>query len=196
MHLASPVFRTKWIASKSDLWMVAWLLLVGLFLLSCFSGYSHQDTAISWLWRFSPLGLWPIDETMYAIPSNGSFAFQFGLSFAYLTVFAKTYLLEWPFIYFLTKGKSDTAIRDTNLICFLVNAISHPIVFFVFPAIFSRYVDALLAAETFAIVFECLAVYGLLFQLQIRLCWPTALITVILANLFSWQVGILLFAFV
>ncbi len=114
-------------------------------------------------------------------------ASDFELSF-YLKYFGMTLLLEGP-IYFL--GLTMLPWPKRLLAIVVVNLATHPIIFYIFPLILSRfdatYSTYLLTAEIFAPVVEALLLWKL-FKLSPSKAFSIA----IAANLISWWLGVLL----
>ncbi len=106
---------------------------------------------------------------------------------AYLPFFLKTILLEFP-IYFLFLRKAQSLPR-LLLITLILNLATHPILFMVMPIVFSKfnlnYRQYLCIAEIFAPVIE-----GLLLKYYYQQSTRTSFWAALLANLFSWSVGI------
>jgi hypothetical protein len=113
---------------------------------------------------------------------NGAYGF-----FDYVPFFFKTYALELPIYYlFLRKTRDFLQILNADLV---LNLATHPIVFFIIPMVLAvfqaTYMQYLFIAEIFAPVTEALILYYF-FKLSLRRAFAAA----ILANLFSWSVGI------
>jgi hypothetical protein len=191
------------------------------------AGMSAAGTPFQVLWTFSPLGLITSALSPAGLPYSWLPArkFTFGpaaLSCGYLVIFLKTCLLEAPFYYWALRGARRRAasrvghpvehpgagFRRWPVIAQLglANLLTHPVVFFVIPALFSRYLTGLLVAEVFAPVVEgvyCAWVVsdkgadkgkGKDDNLTEKQGWrqARAFVIAVLANLFSWQVGVFL----
>ena len=106
--------------------------------------------------------------------------------FAYVRVFLLTNILEAPF-YAVVLRKQGLGKKFLGL--FAANALTHPIVYFGFPIVFSRlawtYGSYLTFSEAFAIFAEIAF---------IRVCFKTnsgeTSVLLTLANVFSWWMGI------
>jgi hypothetical protein len=113
----------------------------------------------------------------------------YDLSFkAYLPLFLLTCLFEAPFYFIFLRGRSFTSRLSALLLC---NLATHPIVCFVIPKLAERFqltlASELAIAEIFAPAIEALLLWKVW-----RMRLTTALIAAVLANLFSWWVGIYL----
>ena len=173
--------------SPGELIWVGTLLCLAL-LISCLSGFHSVEVPFDLAWQFSPIGLLQgITPENASLESGSYFAGKLGWSPDYFLVFMKTCLLEFPFYALAFRKLSWPKIL---LVTATGNILTHPIVFFVLPAIFQRYLVAALVAEVFAAGFEALfAVWvmrALRFPNSVAL---QAAALVILANLFSWEVG-------
>jgi len=120
---------------------------------------------------------------IYASPlANDSFSF-----FEYLPFFLKTMLLEFPIYYFFLR--KAYRLDKILLINFLINLATHQIIFLAMPSVFIKldfnYYQYLMIAEIFAPTVE-----ALLLRFAYKLNWKTAILASVLANLFSWTVGI------
>ncbi len=105
----------------------------------------------------------------------------------YLPYFLKTCVLELPFYYFfLTRTQSFSRIVIIN---FILNLLTHPIVFLVMPILFEHlglnYLQYLLLAETFAPLTEAIVLHYV-FKVEA----PTAIRAALVANLLSWGIGV------
>ena len=162
------------------------LCVVGIALLiSCFSGFEHRPAPFVFKWSVSPLGLlFNFNSELLGYTTAPGFAASFTWALDYLWVFLKTCALESPF-YFLIFRRQGYSYALGAL--FVANLLTHPAVYFVFPWLFNSYLTMALAAEVFAplveAVFVALAVRGSGARPVFAVIW------VILANLFSWQMG-------
>lgn len=105
----------------------------------------------------------------------------------YIPVFLLTCLLEFP-VYFLFLWK-ESSITRAVLVIFLLNLATHPIVYLGMPFVFEKwdlnYLQYLLIAEVFAPFIE-----ALLLKKVFHTTWKTAIWAALLANLFSWTLGV------
>lgn len=109
--------------------------------------------------------------------------------FEYLKFFAMTLALELPMYHRLLPLMSFKRKAAAALV---VNVATHPLIFFVFPLLLKSlggtYFQYLVAAEVFAPVAEALVLWKA-FGVGFKRAGTAALI----ANLFSWGIGALLF---
>lgn len=105
---------------------------------------------------------------------------------SYLALFLQSNALEWPVS--LWGYRKHQTVPTTLALVTLSNLVTHPIVFFWFLSIGWPQLQAVLAAEVFAIVGEALLhwKFGVGLRLPSTFLWSTA------ANLVSWQVAPLL----
>lgn len=105
----------------------------------------------------------------------------------YLTVFSKTYGLELIIYFFFLRQKYNW--REILKINLIINLATHPIVYFGFPLLFSKlqynYFQYLVVAEIFAPAIE-----ALLLKKIYHFSWKIAITAAVLANLFSWTIGV------
>lgn len=168
-------------------------LLTGTVLtISILSGFQSTPVPFELAWQFSPIGFLMsalkggLPAEYLELPTANYFRGPSGLNLDYATVFFKTCLLEAPFYAWCLRRESF--LKTVQLIL-SANFLTHPIVFFVFPLLFSHYVPAALSAEVFAAGAEMLFI-GLWMKSSYgaRAGWSSAFI-ILLANLFSWEVG-------
>lgn len=105
----------------------------------------------------------------------------------YLPYFLKTFILELPVYFLFFKCfKKIPKILEMN---FILNLSTHPVVFFVIPYILMKlegnYLNYLVVAEIFAPLTEAL-ILTYVYKINVRFAFTAA----ILANLFSWSVGV------
>lgn len=108
------------------------------------------------------------------------------MNWAYLYTFSQTCALEFPF-YAWFLGLRQGRWPKTLAGVIAINAVTHPLVFFLFMSAKAPLLWAALAGEAFAFGFEAFACWYFL-GLRAR----EALLASTLANLFSWQVAPLL----
>src|SRR5262249_39267993 len=77
------------------------------------------------------------------------------VNLAYLATFTQTCLIEWPIYHFYLR--SQLSLRRSLCFVFLVNAFTHPVVFFGFLGLKVPFLHALLVAEVFAYSVEAWA---------------------------------------
>lgn len=160
--------------------------LAGALLLSLLSGYVPGGWKPSELFPFTPLGLlFRFDPRSLSYENACAFGWTFGPFFGYFKVFLTTCLLELPFYFWIFRTAPWPA-RLSSLT--LANLCTHPLVFFAFPCLFRFYLTGALASEAFAIGTEGLLVA--LWASRMGLAPGPAVGAAVLANLFSWQVGI------
>jgi hypothetical protein len=168
-------------------------LLTGTVLtISILSGFQSTPVPYELAWQFSPTGFLSsalhggLPAEIWDLPTANYFRGPSGLSLDYATVFTKTCFLEAPFYTYCLR--KENFLKTVQLIL-TANFLTHPIVFFVFPLLFSHYVPAALSAEVFAagaeMIFIGLWIYK---SYGARAGWISAFI-ILLANLFSWEVG-------
>jgi hypothetical protein len=176
-------------SSTHSVWIGAALSVA--VLISCLSGYRETPVPHEIKWQLSPLGLlFSFNPEFLTVETITSFAGRLGLTFDYLWVFLKTCLCEAPFYFLL--------FRRRGLPYFLAvlvgaNLLTHPAVYFVFPAVFKNFMMYLGTAEIFAPLVESILVCWLLFRSSERspggaAPW-VAVLVIFAANLFSWQMG-------
>lgn len=126
----------------------------------------------------------------------------------YIKYFLTTLFLEFPIYYWLLRNQTlilsknlgqrlpqsflrFNQLRKIIVTSILINLATHPIVFFVFPYMSGKgdwtFTTYLLVAEVFAPIVEAV-ILKFLFKLPVQ----KAAMAAILANLFSWTVGVLL----
>lgn len=105
----------------------------------------------------------------------------------YLGIFGMTFLTELP-IYFLFLYRYSSFLRIL-LINFILNIATHPVVFLLMPWLFQKwdlsYLQYILIAEFFAPAIEALILRKLF-----KMDWSAAIAAALIANLFSWTVGV------
>jgi hypothetical protein len=162
-------------------------------LISIYSGYHAFKAPFELEWQFSPIGLLQgVSPQNAAIPSAGNFAGTPGPTFDYLIVFLKTCLFESPFYWACFRKRPAL---DVIAILLGANFATHPIVFFVLPLLFQKYLSAALAGEAFAPIIEMAIAALLLARLGCARSTTGLLkgaLWILLANLFSWEVGMFL----
>lgn len=104
------------------------------------------------------------------------------MNWAYLATFTQTCLLEWPIYHFYLRSK--LSLRRSLCFVFLINAFTHPVVFFGFLGLRAPFLYALLVAEVFAYSFEAWACWKLAGLRPRNAVYASAL-----ANTASWQFG-------
>lgn len=100
----------------------------------------------------------------------------------YFLVFLQSNFLEFPV--YLPYMMKDTTLFQSIALVTCLNAITHPIVFFFIMNLKMTFLFNILAAETFAILAEALAVYKITGD-QYRTCFVISLC----ANILSWQIS-------
>ncbi len=98
----------------------------------------------------------------------------------WLAAFALTQLVEVPF-YVLAFRKKEPRVARRFAIAFAASAITHPIVWFVFPRVVRPYLVMLVCAEAFAVIAE--AAWFRRFEMPRPLFWA------VVANATSVGVG-------
>lgn len=165
-----------------DILLISLGLAVAL-LISLASGFVSFKVEPELAWQFSPLGmLGGVREEYLDIESVSYFGGTLGWTFDYLGIFLKTCVLEAPFY---AMAFATRPMRRVLVALVLMNLATHPIVFFVIPRFFDTYLHAALFSEAFAPLVEMAIAVGLLRKLS-----PAPWI--LLANLFSWQIGMYL----
>lgn len=105
----------------------------------------------------------------------------------YLPVFFMTYILEFP-IYFIFLFRNSSIVRMV-LIGLILNVATHPFIYKVLPPILAKwdmsYLEYLIIAEIFAPTIE-----AILLKKVFHTSWKIAFWAAILANLFSWTIGV------
>ena len=155
--------------------------------ISFLSGFHLVEVPFELRWQFSPIGLLqPLRQAYWNLKSQASFEWAFSWNWDYADVFLKTCVLEAPFYYFALRPIKLDRILATIL---LANFITHPVVFFIFPALFENYYHSLVGSELYANLAE-IALVTFWFRASSNrntFYYRAALIS--LANIFSWQVG-------
>jgi hypothetical protein len=175
--------------------MTAWFLIFGtslaVLLLSFFSGFKSFPIPADLAWQFSPLGLLHgVSPENMDLDSQGFFSGHFAFSFDYLIVFLKTCLLESPFYFYCFRKESFP--RRLSYLLF-ANFLTHPLVFFFIPTLFDKYIHAALVSEAFAPLVEMAFVVSvLMMKREKRSVLVTSALVILMANLFSWEVGMYL----
>jgi len=155
--------------------------------LSFFSGFHSFPVPFDLAWQFSPLGLLQgVKPENLELESHGYFSNSFGFTYDYLIVFLKTCICESPF-YFICFRKEPFLKFMKYLIA--ANLLTHPIVFFVIPVLFDKYITSALVAEAYAAVGEMIFVAILLSRKESKMTVALGVLLIALANLFSWEVG-------
>jgi hypothetical protein len=155
--------------------------------LSLFSGFKSFPVPFDLAWQFSPIGFLQGIKPENADLATGSyFSGHFGYTLDYFFVFFKTCLAESPFYYFCFRKLPFSRFLAYLL---LANFLTHPIVFFVIPAFFSKYVTAALVGEAFAPTIEAIFAFVVLVKTETKTTASTGALVIVLANLFSWEVG-------
>jgi hypothetical protein len=168
-------------------------LLTGTILtISILSGFQSSPVPYDLAWQFSPIGFlqsWMkggLPAEYLELPTANYFRGPSGLSLDYATVFFKTCFLESPFYFWCFRSKNF--FRSLQILL-TANFLTHPLIFFVFPLLFSRYVPAALWAELFAATVEMLFIGYLVSRARGLKAGTIAGLIIVLANLFSWEVG-------
>lgn len=170
------------------------LLLIAMAGLSCLSGYtfpnfndSNWDTVLFLTpWGIISNLLWhPILATFYWDPAPGNTWNGPGFSLTYLYVFMQSNLLEF-FVYlpFLMRVRKSKSVLENSFFITLMNACTHPIVFFLLMGMRQTYLMNIVTAESFAILAEA---WVLMRFLKIR--GGKAILVSFGANLMSWQLA-------
>ncbi len=143
---------------------------------------------------------YPATLFMYALRHSGvqtlctdilqRFAFAGHYSLAtYLVYFAVTYALELPAYWFFLRN--DFSFLKIARLTLVVNILTHPIVFWIFPriALMQQWntLTYLLAAEFFAFAVEAAALVWLY-----NVKAPQAIAGALIANIVSWQLGLMI----
>lgn len=156
-------------------------------MLSLFSGFKTFPVPFDLAWQFSPIGLLQgIKPENLDLPTGSYFSGHFGYTLDYFFVFMKTCLAESPFYYFCYRR-----LPFSKFFAYLLfaNFLTHPIVFFIMPLLFSKYIAAALAGEAFAPLVEAIFAYVVLIKTQSKRHALAGALVIVLANLFSWEVG-------
>jgi hypothetical protein len=175
--------------------MTAWFLIFGIglsvLLLSFFSGFKSFPIPADLAWQFSPLGmLHGITPENMDLDSQGFFSGHFAFSFDYLIVFFKTCLLESPFYFYCFRREGFS--RRLSYLLF-ANFLTHPLIFFFIPTLFDKYITAALVSEAFAPLVEMTFVVSILMvKKEPGKKLALSAVVILLANLFSWEVGMYL----
>jgi len=165
------------------------VILAGLASLSLISGYQSKPVSFETRWQFSPIGLLTGHLHSDLLDFRNLALDPWKPSLDYFSVFLKTCILELPFYFFLTQG--HPFLRSLSVLL-ISNTLTHPLVFFVFPRLFETYLFSELASEAFALCVEVLFMLKLNQHADLTNSRSLVVILIILANLVSWQVGILL----
>jgi hypothetical protein len=168
-----------------------YLALAFVLAVSLFSGYHARPVPSEVAWAFSPLGWLEIGWSgMWSRWGELGTARLFrgvpGLTLDYLVVFLKTCAMEAPF-YFLLLAKRHGWKRSSGWIL-SANALTHPAVYFLIPALIPSYLLAALVSEAFAPLAEILFVLAVT-RARTPVLVTRAILFVGLANLVSWQLG-------
>jgi len=169
------------------------IILVALALattISVMSGYRTVAVPFDLAWQFSPIGLLQgVKPENLALESQSYFQGTLGLTSDYLRVFLKTCACEFPFYWLCFRPWKTPKVMAVLL---GANLATHPLVFFVFPLFFEKYLPAALFSEAFAAFGEMAIAWVLLSARGTRMAkaaaWP-AVLWILAANLFSWEVG-------
>lgn len=165
------------------------LILLTVLGISFFSGYRSIEVPLDLAWQFSPLGLLSgVTPQNAALPSVSYFAGTLTHSLAYLFVFLKTCFCESLF-YFICFRRLSFEKRLAALLG--GNIMTHPFVFFVIPLFFKTYLASALCGEAFAAFSEMALAFFILRGFPIRHALAGA-VWILIANLFSWEVGMYL----
>lgn len=170
---------------------IALFTLFFVLLLSLFSGYQAAEVPVAIRYQFSPLGLLlGFDRHYFEFESLSGFNGVLSFTFDYFFTFLKTCLLEAPFYYFVFRKRGFNTFLG---VLFGANLLTHPFVFFVFPWLFKQYIAGLLYSEIFAPSIEVVVVLMVLGLCRNKEGVPSlskCALAIVLANLFSWQVGV------
>jgi hypothetical protein len=167
------------------LWMI--FVTFSVLTLSLFSGFKSFPVPFDLAWQFSPIGLIQgIKPENLDLDTGSYFSGHFGYTLDYFFVFFKTCLAESPFYYFCFRRLPFTKFLSYLL---LANFLTHPIVFFVIPLLFSKYITAALVGEAFAPLVEMTFAFVVLSKTQTKTTASLGAVVILLANLFSWEVG-------
>ena len=103
----------------------------------------------------------------------------------YLYLFAQSNLLEMP-VYFLFLKSFQNKLRFIDKIIFVtgLNAITHPIVFFIIMNLKFTYLQNIIMAEVFAVITE-----GIILKISIDQGFLPCFLASFFANLVSWQIS-------
>ena len=106
----------------------------------------------------------------------------------YLPYFLKTFILELPIYAIILK--SQQSFVKTLTANTLLNLVTHPFIFILLPMLLVKsdsinYLNYLTIAEIFAPTVEALILFKV-FKLPLK----KAIVSAVLANLFSWSVGV------
>jgi hypothetical protein len=173
-------------------WAPIALLSATVLAISVLSGFQSTPVPYELTWQFSPLGFLMsalkdgLPSEFLDLPTANYFRGPSGWSLDYATVFAKTCALEAPFYFLCLKNES---LPRRLQVLMSSNFLTHPIVFFVFPLLFSKYVPAALSAELFAALAEMAFVGGIVAKTEGARRGARAAIWIVMANLFSWEAG-------
>ena len=160
-------------------------------LVSLFSGLIVGKIFPGDLWPFSPLGiLGHFPWNLATVPDVCSFQGAYSFHLDYFFIYLRTVLLEAPFYLWLF---FPAGLANGTAILFFANLLTHPLVFFAFPCLGQSTLFSLLAGELFAAAVEVLFVLWLRSRLIPQVSRRRCVVVIVLANLFSWQMGIFLF---
>lgn len=183
-----PVLDSNFL-SKS--FLTIGLILSLVILISAYSSYEKSEIPWDLSWHVSPLGLLfsRTPHELLTLESKSFFLGKLGFYFDYLFVFLKTCFLEFPFYWFALKSKRFLMILSY---LFIANFLTHPIVFFAFPSAFNLYLPSLLCSELYAAAAEMIFI-GWVCRSKTK-PWTSVQsgFWILIANLFSWQVGVFL----
>ncbi len=162
-------------------------------MISMMSGYRTVTVPFDLAWQFSPLGLLQgVKPENLALESQSYFQGTLGPTRDYLWVFLKTCACELPFYWLCFRPWKASAVLAA---LFGANLATHPLVFFVIPRFFGNYLPAALFSEAYAGFGEMAIAWLLLSARGARRpkkeAWP-AVLWILAANLFSWEVGMFL----
>ncbi|MDR3608670.1 MAG: hypothetical protein P4M08_15005 [Oligoflexia bacterium] len=162
-------------------------------LVSMFSGFHSFPVPIDLAWQFSPLGLMQkIQASSWELESVRYFSGTLGFTPDYAWVFLKTCLCEFP-LYWLCFRRFR--FSSVVAICVAANAATHPLVFFVIPRFFEKYLTSALFSEAFAPLVEMLIAVFVLLRSRACRTWREAMLRslwILAANLYSWELGMFL----
>jgi hypothetical protein len=160
-------------------------------LISVYSGYQKTEVPLDIAWSVSPLGLifshLPVEILQLEIHSF--FQGRLGAFFDYFQTFLITCSLEAPFYYLALDQRNPLAFLAIVL---SANFLTHPIIFFAFPAAFQHYMPSLITSEFFAASIEMLFIGYIWARRGDPHTGVRASFFILVANLFSWQIGVFL----
>lgn len=159
--------------------------------ISIFSSFEKAEIPWELSWHVSPLGLLfsKLPQDLLTLGSKSFFVGELGYYFDYFFIFLKTCLLEFPFYRIALKSKRFSVVLS-NL--FIANFLTHPFVFFAFPATFDRYLPSLLYSELYAAAAEMIFITWISRSKTKPWASVQSALWILIANLFSWQVGVFL----